>query len=196
MSRVFYFDFGVRLFTLVKVVLQLLNHCIENIFSSRQNKISTTCWDSYRQFTNSKQDVNQIIYKKYILYDMINIINKMIKLLLQMVNIRENIFMYLLLWKFTCEFSTLRVFTTIKQLVCNLINNANHTRRRFISLLTNIQTISLQMINIFVTTSKLLKIWFSIWKSICLMFMQFVWITTIKPYKINNILCKTPYLLC
>ena len=35
MSRVFYFDFGVRLFTLVKVVLQRLNHCsIENIFFS------------------------------------------------------------------------------------------------------------------------------------------------------------------
>ena len=33
LSRVFYFDFGVRLFTLVKVVLQRLNHCsIENIF--------------------------------------------------------------------------------------------------------------------------------------------------------------------
>ena len=34
LSRVFYFDFGVRLFTLVKVVLQLLNNCIENIFFS------------------------------------------------------------------------------------------------------------------------------------------------------------------
>ena len=39
------------------------------------------------------------------------------------------------------------MFTTFKQLVCNLINNANHIRRRFISLLTIIQTTSLQLIN-------------------------------------------------
>ena len=39
------------------------------------------------------------------------------------------------------------VFTTFKQLFCNLINNANHTRRRILSLLTNIQTTSLQMVN-------------------------------------------------
>ena len=39
------------------------------------------------------------------------------------------------------------VFTTIKQLFCNLVNNAYHIRRRFTSLLTNIQTTSLQLIN-------------------------------------------------
>ena len=39
------------------------------------------------------------------------------------------------------------VFTTFKQLFCNLINNAYHTRRRIQSLLTNIQTTCLQMVN-------------------------------------------------
>ena len=47
-----------------------------------------------------------------------------------MVNIRGN------------TYFTLRVFTTFKQLFCNLINNAYHIRRRFILLLTNIQTTS------------------------------------------------------
>ena len=79
------------------------------------------------------------------------IANRMIKYLLQMVNIRGNIFKQqfsmLITLKITCEFSTLRMFTTIKQLFCNLINNAYHTRRRCISLLTNIQTTSLQLIN-------------------------------------------------
>ena len=59
----------------------------------------------------------------------------------------SNNFQCLLLWKFTREFSTLRMFTTFKQFFCNLINNAYHVRRRFIWLLTNIQTTSLQMIN-------------------------------------------------
>ena len=39
------------------------------------------------------------------------------------------------------------MFTTFKQLVDTPFNNANHTRRRFVSLLTNIQTTSLQLIN-------------------------------------------------
>ena len=73
---------------------------------------------------------------------MICVVNKMIKHLLQMVNTREDIFkqqIYVLIF-------TLRMFTTFKQLVCNLINNTYHIRRRFISLLTNIQTTSLQFV--------------------------------------------------
>ena len=71
-----------------------------------------------------------------------------------MVNIRGNIFkqqisMLISLW---------RMFTTFKQLVCNLINNANHTRRRFISLLTNIQTTSLQMVNHIKSSQQLVNI--------------------------------------
>ena len=77
-----------------------------------------------------------------------------IKSSLQMVNIRGNIFkqqisMLISLW---------RMFTTFKQLVCNLINNANHTRRRFISLLTNIQTTSLQMVNHIKSSQQLVNI--------------------------------------
>ena len=145
MSRAFYFDFGVRLFTLVKVVLQLLNHCsIEDIFHRDKIKSLQRCRDSYKQFTNSKQDVNQIIYKKYIFYDMINIINKTIKLLCNGKHPQSKISIEICCLKI---FS--RVFTIIKQLVCNLINNANHIRRRFISLLTNIQTTLLQMVNHF-----------------------------------------------
>ena len=47
---------------------------------------------------------------------------------------------------FQCLFH-FAVFTTCKQLVDHLINNAYHIRRRFIWLLTNIQTTSLQLIN-------------------------------------------------
>ena len=59
-----------------------------------------------------------------------------------MVNIREDIFKQ-------CSYFILRMFTIIKQLFCNFINNTNHIRRRILSLLTNIQTTSLQMINHF-----------------------------------------------
>ena len=53
---------------------------LSNLLTSLAEIISlqSTCWDSYRQFTNSKQTINRIIYKKYILYD---IVNKMINLL-------------------------------------------------------------------------------------------------------------------
>ena len=60
-----------------------------------------------------------------------------------MVNIREDIFkqqIYVLI-------SLWRMFTTIKQLVDTPFNNANHIRRRILSLLTNISTTLLQMIN-------------------------------------------------
>ena len=48
------------------------------------------------------------------------------------------------------------MFTIIKQLFCNFINNANHIRRRYVSLLTNIQTTLLQLINHFNHLSNLL----------------------------------------
>ena len=60
-----------------------------------------------------------------------------------MVNIREDIFkqqIYVLI-------SLWRMFTTFKQLVDTPFNNAYHIRRRIVSLLTNIQSTLLQMIN-------------------------------------------------
>ena len=50
------------------------------------------------------------------------------------------------------------VFTTFKQLFCNFINNANHTRRKFISLLTNIQTTSFANGKSYYTSQQLVNI--------------------------------------
>ena len=60
-----------------------------------------------------------------------------------MVNIREDIFkqqIYVLI-------SLWRMFTTFKQLVDTPFNNAHHIRRRIVSLLTNISTTLLQLVN-------------------------------------------------
>ena len=86
--------------------------------------------------TDNLQTTNKMLIKiftrNYIFYDMECVVNKRLNFFANGKHC-ENIFR--------------RVFTTIKQLVCNFINNAYHTRRRFISLLTIIQTTSLQMIN-------------------------------------------------
>ena len=76
--------------------------------------------------TNNLQIANKMLIKiftrNYIFYDMICVVNKRLNFFANGKH-RENIFR--------------RVFTTIKQLVCNFINNANHTRRRFMIIVNN-----------------------------------------------------------
>lgn len=87
LSRAFYFDFGVRLFTLVKVVLQRLNNCIENIFhrtfffSTSQKSItkifsfdqSELASDTFKTLDTFAKNIFSAIWN--------DVINKMIKLL-------------------------------------------------------------------------------------------------------------------